>query len=102
VSDDATSPARGASAVRVPGGRRAHRSFASALGLTALNAVVPGTAFLAAGRRKLGAVTLLVFLVLVAGGMWLATDGRRTALRVSVDTGWLFRIAGVIAVVGLL
>jgi polyisoprenyl-teichoic acid--peptidoglycan teichoic acid transferase len=102
VSDDATSPARGASAVRVPGGRRAHRSFASALGLTALNAVVPGTAFLAAGRRKLGAVTLLVFLLLVAGGMWLATGGRRTALRVSVDTGWLFWLAGVIAVVGLL
>jgi LCP family protein required for cell wall assembly len=34
--------------------------------------------------------------------VWLATGGRRTFLRASVDTGWLLWIAGGIAVVGLL
>src|SRR3954453_1738937 len=52
-------PAPGAGA----GGYRRHppdRGFGAALGLTVLGAVVPGTAFLAAGRRKLGAITLVL------------------------------------------
>ena len=47
--------------------RRRHRrasSFGAALGLTLLGALVPGSAFLVAGRRVLGAVTLGVFVLL--------------------------------------
>jgi LCP family protein required for cell wall assembly len=68
-------------------------SFGSALGWTALNAVLPGTAFLAAGRRALGAVTLLLFLVLVGAGFWYATGDLQALLRTAVDTDsllWLF------------
>src|SRR6185312_120318 len=52
--------------------RRTARSFGGALGLTVLGAVVPGTGFLAAGRRKLGALTLALFLLLVGGALYLA------------------------------
>ncbi len=64
-----------------------------------LGALVPGTAFLAAGRRALGAITLLVFLILVGGGVWLATGGRRTLLLTAVDTDQLL---WVVAGTGLL
>ena len=78
---------------------RAHpetRSLGSVLGWTTLNAVVPGTAFLAAGRRRLGTAVLVVTALFVAGGVWLATAGRRSALRLVVDSDslvWL--IAGI-------
>ena len=58
-----------------PGGRAtgAHRApgptrtYGSALGLTILGAVVPGSAYLAAGRRRLGVLTLgFVVLVVLA------------------------------------
>jgi LCP family protein required for cell wall assembly len=67
-------------------GRPESRSLGAVLGLTVVNAVFPGTAFLASGRRKLGAAVLLVFLLLVAGGVWLATAGQRTAARLLVDS----------------
>jgi len=72
------------------------------VGLAALNAVVPGTAFLAAGRRVLGAVTLLVFALLVGGAVWLATGGRRTVVLTAVDADQLLWVVGGIAVVALL
>lgn len=84
------------------GRRRAPRSFGGALGWTVLGAVVPGTGFLAAGRRVLGALTLAVFLLLVGGGVWLATGGRRIAVRTAVDTGALLWVVGGIAVLALL
>ncbi|SFO32578.1 transcriptional attenuator, LytR family [Geodermatophilus obscurus] len=77
-------------------GRPETRTLGSVLGWTALNAVVPGTAFLAAGRRRLGTAVLVVTALLVAGGVWLATVGRRSALRLAVDSDslvWL--IAGI-------
>ena len=77
-------------------------SHGAGLGLTVVGALLPGTAFLAAGRRKLGAVTLLIFLLLVAGGVWLATGGRRTAARVAVDTDQLLWVVGAMAVLALL
>ena len=49
------------------------RGFPAALSLTVLNAVLPGTAFLAAGRRRLGALFLVAFLPLVRSTAWLAT-----------------------------
>ncbi|TFV67844.1 UNVERIFIED_ORG: LytR family transcriptional regulator [Bacillus sp. AZ43] len=97
----ADGPPAGATALRPPRHRRA-RSVPSALGLTALGAVLPGTAFLAAGRRVLGAVTLLVFLLLVGGGVWLATGGRRAAVRAAVDTDRLLWIVVGVGLVALL
>ncbi|HEV7186859.1 MAG TPA: LCP family protein [Blastococcus sp.] len=91
-----------AGAAPVRGRRRSARSFGSALGWTVVGTVVPGTGFLAAGRRILGAVTLVVFLLLVGGGVWLATGGRRTAIRAAVDTGALLWLVAGIAVVALL
>jgi LCP family protein required for cell wall assembly len=92
------SPAAGSQEAGRPGPRRA-RSFAGALGLTVAGSVLPGTAFLATGRRKLGAVTLLVFLLLVAGAVYLATAGRRTAIRWAVEADSLLWVIGVVVVV---
>jgi LCP family protein required for cell wall assembly len=64
--------------------------------------VVPGTAFLAAGRRRLGAFTLLVLLLLVGAGVWLATGGRHTAVRTAVDTNALLWIVAGIVVLTVL
>lgn len=85
--------------------RRGHRralTFGAALGLTALGALVPGSAFLAAGRRVLGGLTLAGFLLLLAGGAWVATAGRQTATRTLVDTTslvWLVAALGVLTLV---
>ncbi|RFU18946.1 LytR family transcriptional regulator [Geodermatophilus marinus] len=79
-----------------PGSRR---GFGAALGLTVLNAFLPGTAFLAAGRRVLGGVVLALFLALLGGVAWLASAGQRTAAQIAVDTtslGWL--LGGLVAV----
>ncbi len=73
-------------------------SFPAALGWTALNALLPGTGFLATGRRILGGVVLVVFLLIAAGGVWLATGGQRSALRAAVDTtSLLWIVAGIAA-----
>jgi LCP family protein required for cell wall assembly len=62
--------------------------------------VIPGTAYLAAGRRILGAITLLLFLLLVGGAVYLATAGRQTAVHWAVDTNsllWIIAVVGVVA-----
>jgi LCP family protein required for cell wall assembly len=100
----------GAHSAAVPDaeGRRRSRShhrragsFGSAVALTVAGAVVPGTAYLAAGRRRLGALTLLVFLLLVAGGVYLATAGRHTAVKWAVDPNSLLWIIAIVGLVGL-
>jgi LCP family protein required for cell wall assembly len=82
--------------------RRTARSFGGALGLTVLGAVVPGTGFLAAGRRKLGALTLVLFLLLVGGALYLATVGRHAAVQLAVSTSSLLWVIGGVALIGLL
>ncbi|WP_369259508.1 LCP family protein [Geodermatophilus amargosae] len=77
------------------------RSLGAVLGLTAANAVVPGTAFLASGRRRVGALVLVLFALLVAGGIWLATAGRRTAARLAVDSAYLNWIVAALAVIAV-
>ncbi len=75
------------------------RDFWAALAWTVANTVVPGTGFLAAGRRRTGVAVLGVFLLLVVGAIWLVTAGRRTALHIAVDTDQLrWLLAGVVAV----
>jgi LCP family protein required for cell wall assembly len=81
---------------------RPARPFRSVIGWTVLGTLLPGTALMAAGRRKLGALTLLVFLILVAGVVWLFTAGRSTAIRTAVDTNRLLWVVGGSAVVALL
>jgi LCP family protein required for cell wall assembly len=81
-------------------GRRTARTLHGALGLTVLGTILPGTAYLAAGRRKLGAVTLVLFLLLVAGGVYLATTGRHTVASWAVSRSSLIEVivgAGAIA-----
>ena len=78
------------------------RGFGGALGLTVLGAVLPGTAFLAAGRRRIGFIVLAVFVALVAGGIWLATEGRMTAIRAALHPGQLLWVAIGVGVVALL
>jgi LCP family protein required for cell wall assembly len=63
---------------------------------------VPGTGFLAAGRRKLGALTLVLFLLLVGGALYLATVGRQTAVQLAVSTSSLLWVIGGVALVALL
>jgi LCP family protein required for cell wall assembly len=95
-----------AGGTRSPAGRRRHHrragSFGAALGWTTLGAVLPGTAFLAAGRRLLGAVTLVVFLALVVVGFWLATGRLQTLAHAAVDTGFLLWVVAGLVVVPLL
>lgn len=81
--------------------RRRAPTFGAALGLAVLGALVPGSAFLAAGRRMLGGLTLGVFVLLAAGGVWVVTAGRQFAARTLVDTTallWLVATVGVLAV----
>jgi LCP family protein required for cell wall assembly len=89
ASEGPAAPAPGGPSAPSRAGRSPRRagSFRAALGWTALNALLPGTGFLAAGRRVLGGIVLAVFLLAAAGGAWLATGGQRSAARFSVDTG---------------
>jgi LCP family protein required for cell wall assembly len=108
-------PAGGSSARRTPPSRDVARSraggstaivsgrhettFGRTLGLTVLNAVLPGTAFLAAGYRKVGWTLLAGLALLIGLGGWLATGGQHIAVRTAVSpTALLLVIA---AAVGL-
>ncbi|TWH74864.1 LytR family transcriptional attenuator [Modestobacter roseus] len=104
VSDDPTGPdqppgrARGGARALHRRPRHAPRDFGPALGLTVLGAVLPGTAFLAAGRRRLGAAVLVVFGLLMAGLVWLGLGGWRDAIMVAVDsTALTWLVVGVVA-----
>jgi len=73
--------------------------FGKVLGLTAVGALLPGTAFLAAGYRKVGWLLLAGLAALIGLGAWLATAGQHVAVRMAVSpTGLLLIIA---AAVGL-
>jgi polyisoprenyl-teichoic acid--peptidoglycan teichoic acid transferase len=85
-----------------PRGKHPARSFGRALLLTVVGTVLPGVAFLASGRRRLGALVLVLFLLLVGGAVWLATTGQRDAVRLAVDSDALRWVIGVAAGVALL
>lgn len=102
MSESPDAPDASDAAPPPPGSPYRAGSFRSALGWTALNAVVPGTAFLATGRRVLGAAVLGLFLLLAAGGIWLVTGGQRSAVRAAVDTSSLLWIVVGVASVTLL
>jgi LCP family protein required for cell wall assembly len=106
-SADATDvPARTGSSVYVDPDRapHAHRrtarrasGFVPALLLTVAGTVVPGTTFLATGRRKVGAALLALFVLLLLGGLVLATTAQRDVVRLAVDsTALRWIIAGIV------
>jgi polyisoprenyl-teichoic acid--peptidoglycan teichoic acid transferase len=101
VNDDATTaaPRTGSSAQGPTRGPHPAHGFGRALALTVAGTVVPGVAFLASGRRRLGTVVLVLFLLLVGGAVWLATSGQRDALHLAVDSTALLWVIG--AAVGL-
>jgi LCP family protein required for cell wall assembly len=73
--------------------------FGRVLGLTTLGGLLPGTAFLAAGYRKLGWTLLTGLALLLALGAWLATGGQHLAIRMAVSPTGLLLI--IVAAVGL-
>jgi LCP family protein required for cell wall assembly len=99
--DDVRQPAR--PSARPRGGATAAPTgtaprFGAVLGLTTLGALLPGSAFIAAGARKLGWMFLGASAVAVAVAAWLATAGRETAVQLAVDpTFLLIVIAGAVA-----
>jgi polyisoprenyl-teichoic acid--peptidoglycan teichoic acid transferase len=60
-----------------------------ALGLTTIGTLIPGLGFLAAGRRRLGAVVLAIAVVLLGVLLWLGLTQRRELLHVAVDPNQL-------------
>jgi LCP family protein required for cell wall assembly len=82
-------------------GRRPAGGFGRALVLTVVGTAVPGTGLLAAGRRWLGAAVLLLFLLLVGGGVYVALAQQRSALRLAVDPTALLWATGGIGVLAL-
>ena len=95
ADDPATAPI----ASVAPPARRPRR-LRSVLGWTVLGAVLPGTSLIAAGRRRTGAVVLVLFLAMIAGLAWLALEGRQTLARWTVSAEhlrWLVVGIGVVA-----
>jgi LCP family protein required for cell wall assembly len=60
--------------------------------LTTLGAVLPGVAFMAAGRRWLGGLVAAFALAVVAAGVWLGTSGKRMALHAAVNPAMLLKV----------
>ncbi|WP_246078807.1 LCP family protein [Modestobacter excelsi] len=97
VGTPAAPPRTGSSAQGPARGAHPAHGFGTALALTVAGTVVPGVAYLASGRRRLGAVVLVLFLVLVGGAVWLATGGRRDVVHLAVDsTALLWLIGGAV------
>ena len=85
------------------GSRAPHRpsrplGIGHALTLSVLGALIPGLAYLVAGRRALGLFTLTVFLGLVGGAVWLVGWDQRRLLHLLVDANAL-TVLGVGAIV---
>lgn len=78
--------------------RRRARGLAGTLGLTVLGALVPGSGYLYAGRRLLGALVLLGWLAVLGGGIWyVGGRGLDATLEFAFDPTRLKIAAGVLA-----
>jgi polyisoprenyl-teichoic acid--peptidoglycan teichoic acid transferase len=94
-------PVTGSSAAPRSAGPHPAGGFGRAVLLAVAGAVVPGTAFLATGRRRTGAVVLGLFVLLVAAVVWVVTRGLHGAVRLAFDSTallWLMVGAAVLAV----
>jgi LCP family protein required for cell wall assembly len=99
---DPTAPVRRpAGATAVSSGHR-RRGFGRALTLTVLGALLPGVGLIAAGKRRIGGIVLALFLLLVAGGAYVAVAAQRgVLLRVAVDSSALLWVIAGVAVAAL-
>ena len=82
-------------------GHRRAQTLGGALGLTTIGTLIPGTGFLAAGRRRLGIVVLSIAAVLFIATAWIGLTRRRELLHLAVDPNQL-RLLGVGLVLALL
>lgn len=80
---------------RDSGPRYRARTLRGALGLTTLGTFVPGSGFLAAGRRRLGTTVLAIAVILLGVALWYGLTQRRELLHVVVKPGQLRMIAAV-------
>jgi polyisoprenyl-teichoic acid--peptidoglycan teichoic acid transferase len=69
------------------------RTLGGALGLTTLGTLVPGSGFLAAGRRRLGIVVLSIATLLLVAAIWLGLTQRRELLHLAVSPDQLRLLA---------
>jgi LCP family protein required for cell wall assembly len=99
VRRPAAGPVRGGARARRH--RRRAKGLGSTLGLTALGAIVPGSGYLVAGRRLVGAVVLLGWLATIAALVWYFSRGTDAALDFVFDPAAV-RVAAVGLGVGLL
>ena len=91
----------GARALRVKPAWRRTRSLPGSLGMTFLAALVPGSGYLYAGRRALGAVVLAAWLAMVAAVVWyFGRDLRGTSLDLAFDPV-LLKVAALLMVLGI-
>jgi len=94
--------ARGGSRRAAKPPRRRTHGLPGTLGMTFLGALVPGSGYLFAGRRLVGALVLLGWLVLIGGGIWyVGGRGTDAALEFAFDPTQL-RIAAATLAAGLL
>lgn len=75
--------------------------FNRVLGLTLLSALVPGTGYLATGRRKLGIAVLAILVLILAFGAYVALFGRDWAIGLAVEPTSLAIAATILAVIGI-
>ncbi|HWM03531.1 MAG TPA: LCP family protein, partial [Actinophytocola sp.] len=85
--------ARGGARALRPRGRRTH-GLPGTVGMTFLGALVPGSGYLYAGRRAVGAVVLLVWLILLGGLAYYFGRDVRPALDLAFDPTRLKLLAG--------
>ena len=74
-------------------GRRTH-GLPGTLGMTFVGAMFPGSGYLYAGRKALGAVVLLAWLALLAAAAWYVRDGIHSVLDLAFDPTRLKLLAG--------
>lgn len=83
---------------RVRRERRRTKGLPGTMGWTVLGALVPGSGYLFSGRKVIGTVVLLAWLVVLGGGLYyLAGRGFRSAIEALVDPTVLKILAAVIA-----
>ena len=75
--------------------------FNRVMGLTVLSALIPGTGYLATGRRKLGFAVLAILLLILAFGAYVALFGRDWAIGLAVEPTSLMIAATIMVMVGV-
>ena len=75
-------------------GHRRAQTPMGALGVTTIGALIPGVGFLAAGRRRLGAIVLAIGVLVLGVTLWMGLTQRRELYHVAFDQNQLRLLAG--------